>query len=298
MAFGISFGSKTQTTDSTTNMKKNEVSTGSQATSTQGAQSTSSSQTSTQNQNTAQQSTQTQNTAQQTTGQEQSSQKGTTTTLGADVQSAITDSLKSILAGGVNSQNIANIANMISGQTGFNADAMVRDIVSGARYQGEQQLQEQQSARESQIGGTAGTNSMAALLANRGRSDLEANIAAITGKAVADSQQIANQNLTTAVGAQGSLVEQGAQLGSVLKGATTTSDVQTLTNQLQQLLGQTGTTGSTTGQSNTQSSEQANSLQLISQLVNALTKQNTSTQGYENTVAKNKSSGGGISLGF
>lgn len=298
MAFGISFGSKTQTTQSNTNMTKNENVFGTQSQNTSGAQASSTSQTGTQSQTTAQQQTQNQQTAQSTTGQEQSSQKGTTTTLGADVQSAITDSLKAILAGGVNSQNIANIANMISGQTGFNADEMVRNIVSGARYQGEQQLQEQTSARNSQIGGTAATNSMAALLANRGRNDLEANIAAITGKAVADSQQIANQNLSTAVGAQGSLVEQGAQLGSVLKGATTTSDVQTLTNQLQELLGKTGTTGSTTGQSSTETAQQSQSLELISQLVNALTQQNTLTSGVESTTGKTKSGGGGISLGF
>jgi len=294
--FGISFGSKTQNTNSNTTMKKDETGTQSQLTNTQGTQTGSTSTQGTQSQSTAQQTNQNQSTAQQTSGSETGRQTSTTTSLGADVTAQITDSLKSILSGGVNGSNIASIANMISGASGFNADAMVRGIVTGARNTGEQQLQESQSARESQIGGTAGTNSMAALLANRGRNDLEANLAAIEGQAVAQSQQIANQNLSTAVGAQGSLVEQGSQLGSVLKGATTTSDVSTLTNQLQELLGQTGTTGSQTGQSNTQSSEQQQSIQLISQLVDALTNQTSSTVGYENTVGKVKSSGGGVSL--
>lgn len=298
MVFGISFGSKKQSTESNTVAKKTEAVTGSESQSTKGTSIGATNTESASSGQSAQQTNQQQNTNQSTTGQTTAKQTGTTTTLGSDIQSAVGDSVKKLLAGGVNDANIAGIANLIGGATNFNADQYIRDTVLGARVAGENALQESTSARQSQIGGTAGTNSMAALLAQRGRNDLEANLASITGQATANASEIQNKNLSTAVGAQGSLVSQAAGLGDVLKGATTTTDATTLQTQLQQLLGSTGTTGASTSQESQQQQQSSQTLQIIDQLVNALTKQNTSSQGYENTQGSTKSSGGGLSLGF
>ena len=170
------------------------------------------------------------------------------------------------------------------------------DTVLGARTRGEQALQETNAARESAIGGTAGTNSMAALLANRGRNDLEANIAQITAATQAQAQGIVNQNLAAAVGAQGSLSEQAAGLGQTLKGATTTVDQKTLTDQLSQLLGtQTQQTAMNQNVASSQTQNTATT-ELLSEILNAITSGTNRTVGTETSKGVNKISGGGASL--
>lgn len=298
MPFGLSFGAKKQSSKTTTDINKNELTTGSQSQATTGVTqgATNTSQTG-QVSTTGGQQTQ-QNVSQSQTGQETGRTSGTVSSLSGDIQSTLSDTVKRILSGGVNDANIASLSNAIGGMTNFNADEFVRQNVMAARQGGENALQENVSARQSQIGGTAGTNSMAALLAMRGRNDLEANLAGVEASSRATAEGIANKNLETAVGAQGSLVSQGAGAADVLKGATTTTDMATLTNQLNQLLGTTtGDTKTQESQSSTQS-QQTQTLQIINELVNALTNQNVSTIGTENSKTKGKSMGGGISAGI
>lgn len=299
MIFGLSFGKKKASTNEITDVNKTETGTGSQSQATTGFNQGTSSTSSTGSQSTTgiQTTTGTQNQSQTDRGTQ--SQTGTTTTLGSDVTAGLSTAVKALLAGGVNDANIANISNLISGTaTGFDPESFVNDTVLAARTRGEQTLQESDAGLQSMIGGTAGTNSMAALLANRGRNDLEASLAGIRAGAVGQAEDIRNKNLATAVGAQGSLTDQAAGLGGILKGATTTVDMTTLTDQLSQLLGTQGQT--TQNQSNTATAETQNTAttQLIAELVNALTNQSSTTIGTEKAQGTTKSGGGGFSIGI
>lgn len=296
MILGLSFGKKKQTSNNKTEIDKLETALSNESKNTTGTRNTTSSSTTTGNQTTTGTTTGSSTMNQQQADRGTQSQTGTTTTLGADVQAGLSNAVKSLLAGGVNDANIANISNMIAGRSGFNADQFVADTVLGARTRGEQTLQETNAARESAIGGTAGTNSMAALLANRGRNDLEANIAQITAATQAQAQGIVNQNLAAAVGAQGSLSEQAAGLGQTLKGATTTVDQKTLTDQLSQLLGtQTQQTAMNQNVASSQTQNTATT-ELLSEILNAITSGTNRTVGTETSKGVNKISGGGASL--
>jgi hypothetical protein len=296
MILGLSFGKKKTSIDQTTDINKNESVTGSQSQATTGFQQGTSSTTSTgtSSQSGTQTTTGQSNQAQTDRGTQQ--QTGTTTTLGADVIAGLADRVKSVLAGGVTDANIANLANQIAGTGNFDPNSFVSGIVGQARTRGEQQLQETNAARESVIGGTAATNSMAALLAARGRNDLDANLAGIEAQARAQAEGIRNQNLQAGVAAQGGLADIASNLGNVLKGGEVATDMQTLTDQISQLIGtQTGTqTSATTG--TTSETQNTVTSQLIAELVNALTNQNVATTGTEHTTGKTKQGGGGVSL--
>lgn len=295
MAFGISFGKKKQSSESTSDITRDttlsgaQTTTGSQSTSQAGSTSSSGTSSTTQSGGTT--------TSQKTTGTETGRQTATSTTLAGDVQAALSDRVKSILAGGVTDSALASLSNAIAGRANsFNPDAAVAGIVAGARNRGEQTLQEQNSAFAARAGGTASTNSMAALMAQRGRNDLEASVAGIEGDAMMKAQQVANQNLTSAAGAQGQVADIATQLAGTLKGATTTSDASTLTSQIQSLLGDQATKATS---STAESQQQQTAMtQLLSQLSQVLTNQKESVVGTEATKSKGTSGGGGFSLGF
>lgn len=296
MILGLSFGKKKTSTTQDTAINKNETVAGSQSQATSGFQQGTQSSTTTGNQSTTGTTVNTATTDQSQTDRGSQSQSGTTQTLGADVTSALSETVKRVLGLGVNDGNLSALSDMIAGRTGFDADAMVGGIVANARNRGEQTLQETNAARESAIGGTAGTNSMAALLAERGRNDLEANLAGVEAQARAQAEGIANQNLTAAVGAQGGVADIAGGLATAAKGGTTTVDMTTLTDQISQLLGTQGNT-STVNQ-NVASSQQQNTAttQLIAEIVNALTNQTTNTVGTEKSKGTESKGGGGISL--
>lgn len=297
-SLGLSFGKKKQSGTSTGTMTGVTDLTGSQTTnSTQaGSTNTTGTTTGTQTQSGTQTGTTIQDQSQ--TNQGTNRTQGLTTSLGSDVIDTLSQTVKSVLGNGVNPGNIAALSDMIGGKAGFDKDAFVSGIVDQARGRGEQTLQEQNSAFASRAGGTAGTNSAAALLAQRGRNDLESNIAGIQAQARGQAEGIENQNLGTAIEAQSGIAGIGAALAEAAKGGQTTTDVTQLTDEISKLLGQTGTTGATTqtGTSTEQSTTQTN--QLLAQIAEVLTQQRENTSQTENVVQKGKSSGFGISAGM
>lgn len=296
--FGLSFGAKKEKSAQDTFLNKNENVNASQSQNTQGnttgtsnvSNSGSTSQTGTQveNQNTK--------SSQATTGNQTTS--GTTTTLGADIQSTLSDAVKSILGKGVNESSIASLSNMIAGRGDFDHAGYVKGVVDQARNRGEQTLQEQISSAGSGVGGTAGTNSAVALLQQRGRNDLEASIGGVKSQAEIAAAQIENQNLGAASGASANLSQQGAQLVEALKGGTTTTDQSTLTKQLADLLGSQSTGSTSTQDQATKSNQATQTQELVSQIVAALSQQNTATVATENVKGSNTKFGGGFSLGI
>lgn len=293
MAFGLSFGAKKNSSTSTGTVDKDVVGT-------QNQQTTNNQQTN-QNQSTSSTGTQTQtgsslNTSTNSQSQTGSqAQTGTTTTLDSSVSAALADRVKAILGGGVTDKNLNALSDQIAGRAStFNPAAYVADTVAAAKNSGEQQLQEMNSKYASNIGGTAGTNSMAALLAQRGANDLNASLAGIRAQATATAEDIANKNLTTATGVQGSLADIAAGLTSQLKGATTTTDVKTLTDEITKALGtQAGSTSAQTATSEQQTSQMT---QLLQQLQTMLGQSTESTNATTTEKTKGKQSGGGFSL--
>lgn len=296
MAFGLglSFGKKKQSgsqntvLNSLTELSGTQDSTSSQSgtttTNTSGTTSTSGTQTGT-----------------QITDQTQSQvgttkQTGLTTTLGEDVIGALSDTVKQVLGGGVTSGNIAMLSEMIAGRSGFNGDQFVADTVTAARNRGEQTLQEQGSAFASRVGGTAGTNSMAALLEQRGRNDLEANLAGIRAQATGQAEAIESANLGAAIEAQTGIAGIGAALADALKGGQTTTDITSLTDQISQLIGKDTSLQQT--QQNTTAAETSTTNQLLEQIAKVLTQQTEKQTGTEKTDTTGKSGGFGLSLGI
>lgn len=299
MAFGISFGSKkqsgtgTSTIDKTTNLSGTQQNQSTQSgqtnTSTTGTTNTS------QNQQGSTLNTQDQTNRGQTTGR----QTGTVTSLGQDVQDALSERVSAVLGRGITDSSLDALSAAVGDRVGsFDADSFVSGIVGQARNRGEQTLQEQGSAFGSVAGGTANTNSMVALLAQRGRNDLEANIAGIEAQARAQAEGITNQNLQTAAGVQTGLAGIGEALAGTLKGATSTTDMTSLTDEINQLIGKSGgisnqnTTGTQTQNQNTSTT------QFLEELANLITNQTSRETGSEVSTQKGKSGGFGLSLGF
>lgn len=294
LGLGFSFGSKkssgkaTTTTDQLVDLTGSQTQAGTQSGTTTTNTNTSGTSTTQQSGATTQDQSQTQSGTQKTTG--------LTTSLGSDIISTVSDAVKSVLAGGINPANIAKLSEMIGGRTGFNADQFVSDTVGAARTRGEETLQEQTSAASSAIGGTPATNSMAALLQQRGRNDLEASLGGVRANAVATAEDIQNKNLGAAVGAQGGLANIGTALTEALKGGATTTDMTSLTDEISNLIGK-GTTASIATTAEQQASSQQVT-QLLDTLTQLLTSQQQHTTGTEDTTQKGKSGGFGISAGI
>lgn len=298
MGLGISFGSKKQSASGTSTIDKTTALTGNQSTASTQSGTTNTATTGTQNTQQNNVGTTSQNTSQNTAGQTKTQQLGTTTTLNQDVQDSIAAGVQGILANGISADSIGVLDRMISGADGFDVDSFVKNSVLAARTRGEQTLQEQGSAFGSAVGGTAGTNSMAALLAQRGRNDLEASLAGVEADATAKAYGVRNQNLGTAAGAAGGIASMVAGLSDALKGGTTTVDMTSLADEIRSLTG-TGTTQSNESQTgSTATSQNSSTQQLLQELANIVSSQNQQETGTETQKTKGKSGGFGLSLGL
>lgn len=295
LGLGFSFGSKKKETNTTSSGTKLETLLGTENTTTTGAKSSTGTSSSQGTSSTTGTQTNTGNQTQNTSGQETGKQSSTTTTLGGDIQQAISDRVKALLGGGINDQSMTALSSAITGAGNFNPADYVKSAVDSATFSGRQAQQEQQSAIQSAIGGTAGTNSMAALLAQRGEAQFQDTLSKTRNEAAATAAGINNQNIGAIAGASNAVTSQADALAQVLKGATTTSDVTTLTSQIQQLLGQNTTQQANTQNTATSEQQQTQTMDLISQIVNALTNKTQTTVANETTNTKEKSSGFGIS---
>src|SRR3546814_6246747 len=88
----------------------------------------------------------------------------------------------------------------------------------------------------SAIGGTAADNTMAALLAQRGSNDLAATLAGVRASATQTAAEIARGNVATAAGVNQNTAGTVAEIGNLLKGATTTTSQQSLEEQIAALV--------------------------------------------------------------
>ena len=128
----------------------------------------------------------------------------------------------------------------------FDVAEFVTDLVTGARQNLEEQSSDSINALQSRAGGTAGTNSQVALLADRINRNQESALAGVAGQAQQQGQQIANQNQQTFDASRSSIVQDLASLAQVASGAQQVST--------QQQTGQVQTAGQ--AQTDTSSEEQ------------------------------------------
>jgi putative membrane protein len=287
MAFGFSFGKSSGKSAQTTNVDKLETTNQTQ----NGTQSTKG--TTTNTGTTTQQG--------QTTGTQTQATTGATTNTGAttgvtqqttsqfDAQTL--DQLKSA---------VSSLFGSVSGpktQVGnFNADEFVSGGMAKARADSTLALEDNLNQMTSAIGGRADGNSMAALLANRARSDNAATLAGTEAQLTAQANEIVRNNALA-----GSQIDSQSQaflsnlLQSLRGGETTTTGTE------QQQTNQSGTTtgtGTTTSAENsTQSGTTASTqVQDLVETIQSLLSGTSHVVGTESTKGTQSKSGGGFSL--
>lgn len=295
--FGISLGFKKQKSSTTTDLDKTETLSGTQSTSTTGTQQSNTTQTGQQSSTSQGTAINSQETDQKQTGTTAGKQTGTTTSLSDSIRQGLEAAINGMLGSVTGSGTNESIAQGINSVQDFDSDQYVADVMRAAETRGTQQLQETNAGIQSAIGGTAGTNSMAALLAARGSNDLSATLSGVRGEAEANAAKIRAGNLGAAAGAQGVQTQGLAQIVEALKGGSVSTDQVTLQETLNQLLGtNTGTTRTAeTNQTNT--AQQTATTELLNQIVNAITNQVAVTDATEKSKSKGTSFGGGLSAG-
>lgn len=288
MAFGLSFGSKKNTTKGTSEIDKTEV-TNQQQTGTQSSSGT------TQSSSTGQSSG-------STVGQQTSSQTGTNKTTGTQTgttqqtTSAFSDSTL-----GAIEKAVSDLFGKVGGAapvSAFDKDSFISDTVGSASADINAGLESNVNQLITNLGGTASTNSMGALLTNRLRNDAAAEVAGVRANATTQAEEIARNNALASsqiAGQDQSFL--GQLLGALKGGQITTTGTESTTTATDQQTQNTGTTN-TAEQTQQQQSQQTTQTQQLIEMMSQLLSGTTNTKGTENTTQTNKSSGGGFSLGF
>lgn len=288
MAFGLSFGSKKKTTDTTSTVDKTDT--------TNQTQSQSGSQTSTgSSQSTGSQTG-------QSTGQQATTNIGTSQTTGTTTgQTTQTTSAFSDSTLGAIEKAVGDLFGSVGGKSpisAFDAGSFIDSGVTAAQSDINAGLESNINQLITNTGGTAGTNSMTALLSNRLRNDAAAEVAGVRANLTSQAEEIQRNNAladnTITATDQGFL---GQLLGALKGGTVTTTGTESQQTSQNQQTQQEGT-GRTSEQNAQQTSQQSTQTQeLLSQLTQLL-QGTTRTQGTENSTTKEKSGGGGFSLGF
>lgn len=280
MAFGISFGSKKEKGSTTTNVNKTETQdqtqTGTQTTTGLTQQSGTSA---TQTQGAT---TQSGATTGSTIGQQTTTQQATQ--FSEPVLSSLESTVQSLLG------TLPGAPSQMEGT--FDHDQFVQGGVDAASSKIQGDLESSLNSIFDNFGGRDDQNSMATLLANRGRSDAQASIAGVRSQLEGQAQEIEKNRFLANL--QGVGQQEGflTQVLDALKGgrAATTGETQTA----EQTAGTSQQAGTTTGSETTQTA-QTQLQQTIEQLLQHLNG-TTTTVGTEAT--KSKGSSGGFGLGL
>src|SRR3990167_7639766 len=300
MAFGLSFGKKKQSSSTQGTATKNE--TVDQMQSTDSSTATTGTQNTTQTSSNLSQGTSatSQQTDQSTVGTSQQQQAGTTKSFSDQtlqgLDQVVSNLLSSVFGPG---GDRAAVQESLAGMGSFNADEFVTQAVNAAASRQQSSMEEALGSLFSNIGGTSGTNSAAALLENRMASDANAALQGVASQAAETAQGIAGNRVGTTASALGS-VGSGplAALLAQLKGGVTETTQQAVEQTQQQQAGTNVGTTQTTEQSTQQQKTQTETMQLVNQLMQQILKGTTSTVATEDSTTKGKSGGFGASLGL
>lgn len=285
MAFGISFGSKTQKTDQTKTTDMTEV--GTQQGTSQQNQKTNQSSTS----NTAgSQAGSTRNDTSQastsnSTGTQRQFQDLTTTSFSSGTLARMEDTIAGLLGAGVGA---------VKAHSNFNKDQMVADGMQAATARTQTNLDEALGGIFDAVGGR--NNSAAALLAQRVNNDALANLAGIRADLIGKAEGIGTTNLLADNQVTATRNELVTRFLEALRGGTSNTTGYTEGVTTQQQANQA--TGTDVGQSK-QTNQQQTNTQAVEELANTLNQllnTRTNTTGTENVKGTTKQSGGGFGL--
>jgi hypothetical protein len=293
--FGISFGAKKSKTNELATINK-DVTTNQSQTSNQ-AQSTTGTQATSQTGSTTSTGASTNTAATQTAEQQQQTQQGTTKNFSDQTFAGLDAAVNSMLGGSAASDAAKAASTGALTQLGsFNIDDYVNGIVGSAKADSQTVIDETKHGYESNIGGTAATNSAAALLTSRLQNDQAAKLAGITSNAQATGAGILQANVDAAAKQQGADNTILGQLSEILKGGTTsTTGTSTgTTTGSQNTAGANTTSEAGTSASNTNTQTTQDVLTQIQQLLQGT----ENTNGTTNTTTKKTDFGGGFSLGI
>jgi hypothetical protein len=223
----------------------------------------------TNNQNTNQVNNQTQNTT------------GTESRLDAQTRALLQKQVQGLLGSASNGVNSVNRQLTDFNKTSFDPTAFVNGITQAATSTAMGQQESDINQLEAGTGGTTGTNSAAALLANKIRTNTASQIAGVRSSATAQAQQIVGQRAQTAAGLSSSLNDSIGGMLQLLEGAgATTTNSSTGRNAL------TGNTrDSSYGVTDTSNTQQQNQTQTQQQIQQQAAKTLTTTKG---TATDNK----------
>lgn len=296
MGLGFSFGKNDKKTSSVSNVDQTQTGSQSGTEFTLGQTTSSTNQTS-QGTNTS--------SGTSTTSQSQN-QQGSTTTTGTQQgrQSSFTDpvaqAIESTILGLAGSAAGASgvVESGVAGLQNFDPNAFVTGIVQQANAKQNMQLEQALNGLNNASGGTVGSNSMSALLAQRLAGDAAANTAGIQASATGTAQDILRQNLTSSAGAMSSVTNLLPAIIDAFKGGNVTSEQTNVAQELANLLNTTTGSTSTSEQSAQSQSQQSETVQNVLQLIAQAMTNQTHLVGTETTKGKESKTGGGISLGI
>lgn len=296
--FGLSFGTKKNKVDQTSNVNKTESTNQSQTGSNVTSGTNTSTQTGSQVNSTSGQTTTNNSTSSNTAQTGTQTQQGTTQSLSDPILSGLDTGLSQLI-GKIFDPNSGDRAMLMRGvgtMGEFDVDSFVNSTVQSAIRSEGTQLGSMIRGVIDLIGGDAGENSMAALLGNQMSDDSAAKIGGVAAQARAQGEEIRTNQANAVTNAvqtsQGGL----AQVIEALKGGRT-NVTGTTTDQQQQT--QTGNAAGTTNanETGTQTSNQTNqTTQLVTELVNMLMKGTTNTQATEHTKGTTSETGFGLGL--
>lgn len=294
--FGINFGFKKSSSDSHETMSSTDVTNQTQnSNETQGTKGT---------QNTQQSGTSSSTGSSNTTGAQTSNEsqtgktKSQTTQFSDQVLGGIQDAVTSLIGGATNGSSPGTQAanGALDKMNGFDPAKYVSGVVDSARSDTLSSLEEAINGNASAIGGTAATNSSAALLAGRLENNRAAALAGIESDATAKAQgilasQVASGNQTA--GVSNDLL---TQLAAVLKGGVSGTSA----DQTQSTTGGTTTTSGTTTAENQVTQQNTNTQtqqDILTQILATLQGTENKT-GVTDSKGHNTSFGGGASASF
>lgn len=238
----------------------------------------------------------------QTSGTSASKNAGATSssTKGSQTQTqtgqSFSDLILQALEGSTTQALAAANGSQVNTNINFDPTSFVNSGVAAAAADQQAQLEQSINSLFDTTGGTAGGNSMTALLANRLRGDAAASLAGTRADLTAKANEIQQGNIRTALAGQAQQQGFAAQLLDALKGGVTTQTGQASTTQAQ-----TGSSEST-GQSNTgqtsqqQQQQQSDTTQTLMSVINELLRAKGTTTGSSQTNQNSSKSGSGFGL--
>lgn len=229
------------------------------------------------------------------TGSQTSTQTGTTTQTGTQTgrtQSFSNEALAALesmfgSAGEAAGAGRAAMEQLLAATMGrvssFNPEEYVAATLRAADQQFRDQFDPSMNAVASAIGGTADTNSMAALLKARGESEHAARMGGVQAQATATANEIMRGNIAQAGNQAQAMLQDLLSIGELLKGGQTTGEQVLASTGTQTQTGTTDTTRSSAVQADTQTTQRATETQSLLEILNMIAEAEARARGTQSS---------------